>query len=81
MIIAQKIIGYARNLFDVDGATQIPDSIRLLIVGLESTPERDLDEFHRVGGKFRLSGFEKHAKPKLEYRLHHQLSIQHPDLQ
>jgi len=66
MTIAQEIIGYANSLFDVAGAAQIPDSTRLLIVGLESTLERDLDEFQSIGGKFHLSGFEKHARPKLE---------------
>ena len=66
MALAQEIIGYAENLFDVVGLSQLPDKSILLIVGLETTPERDLDEFHRIGGKFRITGFEKHAKPKLE---------------
>ena len=66
MNIAQEIIGYANSLFDVAGAAQHPDSTGLLIIGLESTPERDLDEFQRIDGKFHLSGFEKHARPKLE---------------
>ena len=66
MAVAQEIIGYANSLFDVAGAVKLHDSTELLIVGLESTPERDLDEFQRIGGKFHLDGFEKHAKPKLE---------------
>ena len=66
MTIAQEIIGYAHTLFDVAGATQIPDGTQLLIVGLESTPEHDLDEFQSIGGKFHLTGFEKHARHKLE---------------
>lgn len=66
MSIAQQIINYSHTLFDVAGAVQLLGNSRLIIVGLESTPERDLDEFHRIGGKFHLSGFEKHARPKLE---------------
>lgn len=66
MKLTQEIIGYARNLFDVAGSTQLPDKTNLLIVGLETKPERDLDEFHRIDGKFRITGFEKHAKLRLE---------------
>jgi epoxyqueuosine reductase QueG len=64
--LSRKIIGYAGSLFDVAGTIPLPDKTHLLIVGLETTPERDLDEFHRIDGKFRLIGFEKHAKPRLE---------------
>ena len=64
--MTQAIISYASTLFDVAGTAQLPDSTSLLIVGLESTPERNLDEFHRVAGKFQITGFERHAKPKLE---------------
>lgn len=66
MSLAQEIINCAHTLFDVAGAVKLPDNNRLIIIGLESTLERDLDEFHRIDGKFRLSGFKKHAKPKLE---------------
>ena len=69
MALAHEIIGYANNIFDVAGYVQLPDKTYLLIVGLETTPERDLDEFHRIDGKFRITGFEKHAKPKLESML------------
>ena len=51
MTVAQEIASYASALFDVAGATQLPDGFRLLIVGLESTPERDLDEFRNKGGQ------------------------------
>jgi len=66
MTVAQEIASYASALFDVAGATQLPDGFRLLVVGLESTPERDLDEFRHKGGSFQLSGFERYAQPKLE---------------
>jgi len=64
--MTQEITSYAHALFDVAGAGQQPDGARLLIVGLESTPERELDEFHHIAGKFQLTGFERHAKPRLE---------------
>ena len=70
MTLAQRINSYASTLFDVVGASQLTCSAKLLIVGLESTLERDLDEFHRIDGKFRLSGFERHARPKLETLLY-----------
>lgn len=66
MTVAQEITSYASALFDVAGATQLPDGFRLLIVGLESTPERDLDEFRLKVGSCQLSGFERYARPKLE---------------
>ncbi|MFC1871542.1 hypothetical protein ACFLYF_03990 [Chloroflexota bacterium] len=58
---AQRIIDYAATLFDVVGAQD-----KLLILGLESTPERNLDDFGRVNGEFQLYGFEKYVRPKLE---------------
>ena len=66
MTAAQEITNYASSLFDVAGATQLTDGFRLLIVGLESTPERDLDEFRLKVGSCQLSGFERYARPKLE---------------
>ena len=63
---AQEIVDYARSLFDVAGAVTLVDESQVLILGLESTPERNLDEFHSVDGRFHLTGFEKHAKPALE---------------
>lgn len=66
MTIAQEIAAYAGALFDVVAAVYLADGENLLIVGLESTPERDLDEFQRVAGEFQLSGFKRHARPKLE---------------
>ena len=67
MSIAQEITSYASDLFNVVGATKLTYGLNnLLIVGLETTPERDLDEFRRVNRDFKLYGFEKHARPKLE---------------
>ncbi len=45
MTLSQEITGYATNLFDVAGFARLSDKKVLLIVGLETTPDRDLDEF------------------------------------
>ena len=66
MTVAQEITSCANALFDVAGATKLLDGSRLLIVDLESTPERDLDEFRLKVGNCQLSGFERYALPKLE---------------
>ena len=66
MSIAQQITEHASTLFDVAGSTRLPDGNNLLILGLESTPERDLDEMGPLDGVFRLYGFEKHVAPRLE---------------
>lgn len=63
---AEQIVEYARSLFDVAGVSRLPESGNWLLLGLESRPERDLDEFGRSGGRFKMFGFEKHAGPRLE---------------
>ena len=64
--VAQQIADHARLFFDVVGVGETPSSDSLLILGLESTPERDLDEFRRVDSNFQIYGFEKHVGPRLE---------------
>ncbi len=66
MSAAQQITDYASSLFDVAGFSQLSNGDSLLILGMESTPQRNLDEFGRVDGKFHLYGFEKHIGPRLE---------------
>jgi epoxyqueuosine reductase QueG len=66
MNVASQIVKKAGSLFDVVGVSRLPSGERLLILGLESTPERNLDEFGHVGGSFQMYGFEKHVKPRLE---------------
>ena len=66
MSAVQQIAEYAGSLFDVVGACHLPGGDNLLIVGLESTEERNLDEFGHVRGVFQMYGFKKHAGPKLE---------------
>ena len=66
MTIASQILKYASSLFDVVGANRLSNTDSLLILGLESTPERDLDEFGHSRGNFQIHGFRKHVKPRLE---------------
>ena len=66
MTVAQQITEHAGSLFDVVGMNQLSSGDNLLILGLESTPEHNLDEFGRLDGAFHLYGFEKHVKPRLE---------------
>ena len=66
MAVAQQITDYADCLFDVVGCSRLSGGDNLLILGLESTPERNLDEFGHLDGVFQIYGFEKHAGPRLE---------------
>jgi len=66
MSISRQLTDHAGSLFDVVGVTRLPDGDNLLVLGLESTPERDLDEFGHEGGRFRMYGFRKHVGPRLE---------------
>jgi len=66
MANTEQIVEYAGSLFDVAGVFKSADSESILILGLESTPERNLDEFGHIEGRFQMYGFEKHAGPLLE---------------
>jgi epoxyqueuosine reductase QueG len=66
MSLTSEIIGYAATLFDVFGINKLPDGNTMFIAGLESTAERDLDEFGQVDGLFEMHGYRKHFVPKLE---------------
>jgi len=61
----EEIIARARSLFDVAGVASDPSTNdTILLLGLVSTPERDLDDFVSVGTKTILRGFARHAKDK-----------------
>ena len=66
MTLTQQIADYASRLFDVVGYTRLAGGNNLLILGLESKPERNLDEFGHRGGRFQMYGFRKHAAPRLK---------------
>lgn len=62
----QEISDFIGSLFDVFGIAEHPDHGTLIIVGLESTPERNLDDFGRTDDEIKLFGFEKYMSPLLE---------------
>ena len=65
MSTAEKIIERARSLFDVVGVAADPATgDTVLILGLVSTTERDLDDFATDGTNTIMRGFTRHAKPK-----------------
>ncbi len=70
MSIEKEIITEAQRLFDAVGVTPYGGD-SLLILGMVTAPERDLDDFFRGGdGIFRLHGFKAHAKPRLDSLIH-----------
>jgi len=66
MSVERAIIAQAQKLFDVAGVVPCgADS--LLVLGLVTTPERDLDDFSRnERGVIQLHGFKAHALPRLQ---------------
>jgi len=61
-----EILEKARRLFDAVGVAPAGGE-SVVVLGLLTTPERDLDDFFRdTPGSLRLRGFEIHAMPKLE---------------
>ena len=66
MNVARQITEHAGSLFDVVGVSRLSSGDSLLILGLESKSERNLDEFGRLGGDFHMYGFEKHVSPRLK---------------
>ena len=66
MTVAKQIAEQAGSLFDVVGFSWLSSGDNLLILGLESTAERNLDEFGHLDGNFQMYGFEKHVRPRLE---------------
>ena len=67
----EDIIAYARNLFDVVGVARDPSTPdTILVLGLVTTPERDLDDFvlqEMKGSRESFwRGFVRYAKPKLD---------------
>ena len=67
----EEIIAYARSLFDAVGVARDPSTQdTILVLGLVTTPERDLDDFvlQEMKGSRELfwRGFIRYAKPKLD---------------
>jgi len=71
MNAGDEILAYARSLFDAVGVARDPASKdTILVLGLVTTPERDLDDFvlQEVKGTRESfwRGFIRYAKPKLD---------------
>ena len=65
MSIEEEIMARARSLFDAVGVAADPATgDTILIPGLVSTPERDLDEMASDGGRTIMRGFARHARPR-----------------
>ena len=62
----QEILDFTSSLFDAVGIVGQAGYGTLLIVGLESTPERDLDAFGKENNEFKLFGFQKYMSALLE---------------
>lgn len=63
----EEIIACARSLFDTVGVARDPATgDTVLILGLVTTPQRDLDDFVSHGKTSIMRGFILHAKPKLD---------------
>ena len=66
MTVGKEIVEKAHSFFDVVGATRPPGGDNLLILGLESTPQRNLDDFGYINGNLQLYGFRNYVQPKLK---------------
>ena len=71
MSAGDEILAYARSLFDVVGVARDPATKdTILVLGLVTTPERDLDDFTiqkaKDGKESFWRGFIRYAKPKLD---------------
>jgi hypothetical protein len=70
----EEILAYARSLFDAVGVARDPSTQGvILVLGLVTTPERDLDDFTiqkaKDGKESFWRGFIRYAKPKLDVLL------------
>jgi len=65
MTIITQVLEKAKTLFDVASITRLENKT-LILLGLESTTERNLDDFGHEDGNFRMYGFEKHVQHRLD---------------
>ena len=66
MSLEKAIKEHALDYFNVVSGYPISENESLLILGLESNPQRDLDYFEKNNNRLAMKGFEKHVKPRLE---------------
>ncbi len=70
MYRTERIAEKVGELFDVFGVSRRADGSFILVLGLESTPERNLDDFGHSESGFHMYGYEKYIAPKLEMLLY-----------
>jgi epoxyqueuosine reductase QueG len=66
MNLAERILSYAHTYFDVAGLYRLSIGENALILGLESTPQRNLDHFKRINNRLFMRGFEQYVQPGLQ---------------
>ena len=66
MSLTSELLSYAQSLFNTVGILQISDGESVLLLGLESTPQRNLDLFRMKNGVFHITGFAEYIQPGLE---------------
>ena len=65
MTTITEILKKSKTLFDVAGIIAYENKT-LIVLGLESTSKRNLDDFGLKDGNFRIYGFEKHVQHRLD---------------
>jgi ferredoxin len=64
--LTEKILGCALTYFDVAGFCSLSYDESALILGLESTTQRNLDEFDKTDVKLFMTGFARYVGPGLD---------------
>lgn len=62
----QQILDYSLTIFDVAGIHPISVTESVLILGLESTSQRNLDDFRKINNRLVINGFIEYVRPGLE---------------
>jgi epoxyqueuosine reductase QueG len=65
MNLVEQILGYSLIYFDAASIYPISTNESVLIIGLESTPQRNLDDFRKTNNRLLLKGFSEYIQPGL----------------
>ena len=66
MNLTERILSYAHTYFDVAGLYRLSTIENALILGLESTPQRNLDHFEKINDGLFMMGFKQYVQPGLQ---------------
>ena len=66
MNVTERILSCAHTYFDVAGLYRLSATENALILGLESTPQRDLDDFKKINDGLFMRGFKQYVQPCLQ---------------